>query len=140
MPLTEEDRLRLENEALQKIVQRFANMRGNNTYVVRQIDKARLVLSAVKKRHRAIKVRDAVEEACFHVVNVATGAKIKNPAISIQRYAKNDWEAYIENFETTGFIGIGEGTSPVEAVRDLLALTKSYQARCKRGLENHRSV
>jgi len=135
----EEDRLRLEVDTLQKVVQRFADMQDPNPAVVRNIAKAREALSIIKKRRKAL-VRDEVEEACFYVVNQATLAKIREPAIIISRFGKNEWEAYIEKFESAEFIGVGIGISPLEAVRDLLAATKSYVARCKRGAERHRSV
>jgi len=140
MPLSEEDRLRLENETLLRIIQSFANMRGENPYVARQVERARAALSAIKQRKKALKLRDELEEACFFVVNIAVDAKIKNPAIIISRFGKNDWEAYIDKFEHTDFIGVGSGSSPLEAVRDLLSATKSYAARCKSGLRKHRSV
>lgn len=140
MPLSEEDRLRLENEALQKIVQSFANMRADNAHVARRVERARNALSAIKRRRKALRVRDDLEEACFFIVNIATGLKIKEPAITLSRYGKNEWEAYIEQFEDAEFIGVGLGNSPVEAVRELLAATKSYAARCQRGLARHRSA
>ncbi len=115
-------------------------MRDANPYVARQIVRAREALAAIKQRKRAFKKRDEVEEACFHVVNHATEAKIRNPAIIISRYGKNEWEAYIQGFEDAEFIGVGCGDSPVEAVRDLLAAVKNYLARCKRGLAKFRAV
>jgi hypothetical protein len=140
MPLSEEDRLRLENDALLRIVQSFANMRDDNPYVAHQIERARAALAEIKNRKKALKRRDELEQACFHVTNVAVDAKIRNPAIIISRFGKNDWEAYIEQFEDAEFIGVGTGNSPLEAVRDLLSATKSYAARCKSGLAKHRSV
>lgn len=131
--LSEHDQLLLENEALRACVQQFAGMRSENPYVNRQIERCRAALRVIHKRRKALKTRDEVEEACFFVINAATEAKIRNPAVCIHRYGKNDWDAFIDEFEKPEFIGVGYGNNPLEAVRDLLALTKVYLARCKRG-------
>ena len=131
--LSEEDQLRLENAALRACVQKFAGMRDENPFVARQIERCRTALSNLHRRRKALTLRDEVENACFHVINIATEAKIKSPTIEIHRFGKNDWDAFITGFDRQEFIGVGYGNTPVEAVRDLLSQTKVYLARCKRG-------
>jgi hypothetical protein len=138
VPLSDFDRLRLENEALLRIVQTFANL--GYPHLESRVQRARNALSAIKKRKKALKPRDEVEEACFIIVDEATRLKIEKPTISLSRYGKNEWEAFIEKFEGVEFIGVGMGNSPVEALRDLLGATRSYAARCKQGIEKHRAV
>jgi len=131
--LSEHDQLLLENEALRACVQKFAGMRSENTYISSQVERCRHALKLIAKRHKAVKPRSEIEEACFFVINAATEANIRNPSIEIHRYAKDDWDAFITGFEKPEFIGVGYGNTPIEAIRDLLARTKVFLARCKRG-------
>lgn len=130
--LSEADRLTLENDALRACVQKLAGIASDNTRVMKSVEKCREVLSLAAKRRKAVKRRDEIEQACFYLINHATQAKIANPTVLITRYGKNDWEAYVEGFEDPERIGVGEGTSPLEAIRDLLGRTRSYEAKCKR--------
>lgn len=125
--LPEIDRLRLENEALHRVVQRFANIPLDVEHdvgvIIRTIQKARNILADVKRRQKPPRTEDPVEQACFYIVNAAKGRGVIDPFIVLERQSRRSWTAVIADYEIN--FGIGEGLTALEATQRLLGKVKA---------------
>jgi ribose 1,5-bisphosphokinase PhnN len=126
--ITEEDRLRLENEALSRIVQHFASLPTNcATYKAEGIqvivEKARNILGEVKRRRKRLNPTGDVERLSAVLVEEARRRGVQDPCVVLERLGRASWEAYLGDLDDD--LGIAQGATAFEAVNELLRLVRS---------------
>ncbi len=133
--ITEDERLRLEHEALLRIVQNFANIRTKEnpspselqdllSIVQHRVGYARNILTDIKRRKRVPKAEDPLEQVCLYIRNATKHRGVEqDPYIMIERIGRRLWDASVAGFEEE--FGIGTGATAIEAASHLLGKVKS---------------
>ena len=133
--ITDAERLRLENEALLRCVQKFANISAvDHPHIAALVESTRMQLREIAARRKAVRPKDAqqLEDTCFFIVDHCAQAGIEDPFLILERLGKRQWHAVIDqHIETVGF---GEGTTALAAAQLLHTRIKSYRQRLARGL------
>ena len=125
--ITDDERLRLENEALTRIVNLFATLPMNvETYKAEAVQyivrKARNILQEVKKRNKGPSKTGDVERISVFVVEDAKARGIADPCVVFERIMTGSWEAYLGDHDED--VGVARGKTAFEACCQLLTIIR----------------
>ena len=136
--ISDADRIQLENEALRKCVQLFANVSSEHPEIDALVQRARRALQQVAERHRTLRPvePELIEQACFTIENFclseAKHVPPFQPFVVLERCGKRHWQAFVDGYEET--VGLSDASSPLDAVGQLFHRLRSYDMRLGREL------
>jgi hypothetical protein len=133
--ISELERLRLENEALHRCVQKFANVSADeHPHIASLVAGVRQQLREIAARRKDVRPKDIqqLEDTCFFIVNHCTQMGLKDPLLVLERLDKRQWHAVVDQHVET--IGVGDGATALSAMQLLHTRVKSYRQRLARGL------
>jgi len=136
--ISDADRIQLENEALRKCVQSFANISSDHPEVDALVQRARRALQQVAERRRALRPvePELIEQACFAIENFclseAKHVPPFQPFVVLERWGKRHWQAFVDGHEE--IVGLSDASSALDAVEQLFGRLRSYDVRLGREL------
>lgn len=129
--MSELDRLKLENDTLHRILQKFACMPTDadvidGARVVSLVERSRRMLAEISKRKRPLKEGSVIEAACRRALKVLheIGEEYKDAQVMFRRRGPDSWEAYAAS--DLDYL-TGHSNSPLGAVKALHERLKLYR-------------